>query len=418
MRKGRGAHGADLRQADGFALVSTVLLLALLAGVIIPLGMIARLQRKAASYDAYRLPARAMAWSALQWVLAELPAENDYFAYPYVGAGDEDGPGVAVEDGWWLSSDAAGLFAASAGGFLVRITDEGGKVPLSWLRQDILAALPGMNDSLAAAVLDWVDDDDEPREGGAEIDYYKEFGYRPRNSMPPTVGELVLAAGIDEELLWGEDRNRNGLLEAGEDTDGDRLCTAGIAEWITVVDAPVPGDLIDVNTAAAEELVAAGRGGITMSQARAIVARRENSGNFTALAELADVPELGWDSLRYLIDRLRPLGGNLSGRRVNLNTAPAAVLAVLPGSSTEFAAELLERRQEAPLTSLAELWELTSFTQAGGAGALLDWVDVKGGVLRLQVTAWPGPGRPVVHAEAYVAVAAGGGATLLYWAGD
>lgn len=36
----------------------------------------------------------------------------------------------------------------------------------------LLLTLPGMTEEIADAILDWIDEDDEPRQFGAEIDYY------------------------------------------------------------------------------------------------------------------------------------------------------------------------------------------------------------------------------------------------------
>ena len=43
----------------------------------------------------------------------------------------------------------------------------------------LLMALPGMTEDVADAILDWLDADDEPRELGAEIDYYSGLSARP-----------------------------------------------------------------------------------------------------------------------------------------------------------------------------------------------------------------------------------------------
>ncbi len=47
----------------------------------------------------------------------------------------------------------------------------------------ILMGLPGMTDDVADAILDWIDDDDTPRDQGAESDFYGslDHGYTPRN---------------------------------------------------------------------------------------------------------------------------------------------------------------------------------------------------------------------------------------------
>jgi len=87
--------------------------------------------------------------------------------------------------------------------------------------RQLLMALPGMTEEIADAILDWMDDDDEPREYGCEIEYYSGLdpGYAPKNGPLATVEELLLVRGVTPELLFGADVNRNGQLDAHETVD-------------------------------------------------------------------------------------------------------------------------------------------------------------------------------------------------------
>ena len=82
----------------------------------------------------------------------------------------------------------------------------------------LLMALPGMTEDVADAILDWIDGDDEPREFGAEIDYYSGLSpaYAPKNGPLETVEELLLVRGVTPQLLFGSDVNRNGQLDNHE----------------------------------------------------------------------------------------------------------------------------------------------------------------------------------------------------------
>jgi len=82
----------------------------------------------------------------------------------------------------------------------------------------LLSALPGMTDDVADAILDWIDEDDEPRDFGAEYDYYQSLDppYAPKNGPLDTVEELLLIRGVTPQLLFGQDVNRNGMLDAHE----------------------------------------------------------------------------------------------------------------------------------------------------------------------------------------------------------
>ncbi|MBN2291992.1 MAG: general secretion pathway protein GspK [Pirellulales bacterium] len=85
-------------------------------------------------------------------------------------------------------------------------------------QRDRLMALPGMTEEIADSILDWLDEDDEPREFGAEADYYESLTppYHPTNGPIRCLEELLFVRGITEEHLYGSDRNRNGKLDTDE----------------------------------------------------------------------------------------------------------------------------------------------------------------------------------------------------------
>jgi hypothetical protein len=82
----------------------------------------------------------------------------------------------------------------------------------------LLMALPGMTEQEADAIMDWIDEDDEPREYGAEYDYYQGLSspYKPTNGPFNTVEELLLVRGVSPQLLFGADVNRNGMVDTHE----------------------------------------------------------------------------------------------------------------------------------------------------------------------------------------------------------
>lgn len=87
----------------------------------------------------------------------------------------------------------------------------------------LLMALPGMTEDVADAILDWLDEDDEPRPFGAEIDYYSGLSppYACKNGPLETVEELLLVRGVTPRLLFGMDINRNGMIDPHEQLDRD-----------------------------------------------------------------------------------------------------------------------------------------------------------------------------------------------------
>jgi DNA uptake protein ComE-like DNA-binding protein len=83
----------------------------------------------------------------------------------------------------------------------------------------VLMTLPGMTESIADAILDWLDEDHDSRLLGAERDYYssQDPPYAPRNGPIGSIEELLLVRDVTPALLFGADLNRNTGIEAGEE---------------------------------------------------------------------------------------------------------------------------------------------------------------------------------------------------------
>ncbi|MDR3181587.1 MAG: general secretion pathway protein GspK [Planctomycetaceae bacterium] len=108
------------------------------------------------------------------------------------------------------------------------LEDESAKLNLRWIMQietaqpgdgrTMLMRLPGVTEDIADALLDWMDEDSEERDYGAEDEYYGQLDppYYTRNALPDSLDELLLVRGITPKLLYGIDWNRNGVIDLGE----------------------------------------------------------------------------------------------------------------------------------------------------------------------------------------------------------
>jgi type II secretory pathway component PulK len=135
----------------------------------------------------------------------------------------------------------------SAGGQAYRfgVVDESGKINLNALLDldggkgdvglQILMGLPNMTEDVANSILDWLDPDDTPRDNGAEVDYYSTLSppYKCKNGPLDSLEELLLVKGVTPQLLYGNDKNRNGVLDKDED-DGSGQVDLGWQAYLTV----------------------------------------------------------------------------------------------------------------------------------------------------------------------------------------
>ncbi len=129
--------------------------------------------------------------------------------------------------------------------FRFGVVDEAGKINVNALlaldggkgdvAHTILMALPNMTDDVANSILDWLDPDDTPRTDGAEDDYYSSLPtpYHCKNGPLDSLEELLLVKGVTPQMLYGNDRNRNGVLDPDED-DGGGQVDLGWSAFLTV----------------------------------------------------------------------------------------------------------------------------------------------------------------------------------------
>lgn len=144
------------------------------------------------------------------------------------------------------------------------IADESAKLNVNAAELDMLMKLPGMTDEFAASITDWRSPDIEPAAGGAKNEYYLLLSppYYCKSGPFETVEELLLVKGAGMDILFGEDANRNGVLDPNED-DGDETLPAdnmdgrldrGIYNFVTAYGRGQQPGLVNVNTAPGQVL--------------------------------------------------------------------------------------------------------------------------------------------------------------------
>ncbi|MDA8743592.1 type II secretion system protein GspK [Rubripirellula amarantea] len=112
--------------------------------------------------------------------------------------------------------------------------EEADEVDTDNIAVSLLMALPSMTTEVAEAILDWVDEDEDTRDSGAESDYYETLTtpYSAANGPLRSVDELLLVRGVTPTLLFGADMNRNGVLDADEQQRfGVTIDTPGALGW-------------------------------------------------------------------------------------------------------------------------------------------------------------------------------------------
>ncbi|MBI4617772.1 MAG: general secretion pathway protein GspK [Planctomycetes bacterium] len=210
----------------------------------------------------------------------------------------------------------------------------------------------------AAAIVDYRDSDSTPLEDGAEIEYYATLmpPYEPKNAAYESLAELLLVRGIDERLLWGEDTNRNGRLDASEDDGGARFpeddadgeLDPGLADFFTVYsydvnESAAGATRIDLNQTSREALQEA-LGAYLSSDKIDAIDRQRRRGGFQTIGQLVDVQGLGMEDVQAVIDLVTTSSEEYLYGLVNVSAAPREVLDALPGFGEGTVDRLLEDR--------------------------------------------------------------------------
>lgn len=329
--------------------------------------------------------------------------------------------------------------------------------------RQLLLALPGMTEDTADAILDWLDEDDEPRQFGAELEYYASLDppYAPKNGPLDTIEELLLVRGVTPELLFGGDINRNGLIDP-EEADG--LAALGLDAYYGELDlgwsayltlysqeANVAADgtrRINVNGNNVEELYTSLQEVFPAEWATFIVAYRlygpytgneagQSAANLqldlsrrprTQLTSVLDligtkvrVPQQDRqivvespfssdsaamrDYLPELADRLTVHPQPVILGRININQAPAPVLRGIPGMTEDLVQTILAQRNvehpDDPPGRTSETWLLAEeLVSLDQMRQLLPFVTGRGSVYRVQAVGHFDAGGPVARVEA------------------
>lgn len=269
------------------------------------------------------------------------------------------------------------------------ISDEESRLNVNNVGIEELQKLFGMTPEVAAAIVDWHDQDSNPSNGGAEQEYYASLRrpYLPRDANIQTARELLLVRGVTPDLLLGEDANQNGLLDPDEDDgtasgppdNADGMLDHGWAGYLTfestTQNITASGeDKIDVQSATETELT--GIAGITPEIAKAIIAHREQN-RLENIADLMDVaapappgqqpqggnqpgnpqnrppqgstgPKLiNEDLFLSIADSVKTSPETARRGLVNINTASVPVLMCLPGITEELAQAIVSYRSSA-----------------------------------------------------------------------
>ncbi len=155
---------------------------------------------------------RLAAESGIEYLAAMLDARKSSSmalkeSDPNIGSLGQSNPDIRFEFGRTsaVRSDRKGGFPAVDESSKLNLLSLSLKANQRKASRTRLMALPGMEESIAEAILDWMDADDTPSSLGAESEWYASRKSRVLPAQRPleTLDELLLVRGVTPELLYG-----------------------------------------------------------------------------------------------------------------------------------------------------------------------------------------------------------------------
>ncbi len=293
----------------------------------------------------------------------------------------QSGP-VAVGEAYFWFIGRANSYLSNVTPFF-GIQDEAAKLNLNTATVEMLELLPFMTPQFAAAIVDWRDEDDEPTENGAESDTYLQLtpAYEAKNAPFDSIDELHMIFGAEPELLYGEDINRNGILDLNEN-DGDityppdnqdgRL-DPGILEYVTVFTANPDTEAegaqsIDLNDDEDDQLETLLEETFGAERADEVSTPGGNT-TYDSVLEYYNASGMTAEEFAQIEGRLTVSNDEIPGGLINVNTASEAVLACVPGIGLENAAAVVAQRQSnepgtATITWISEILDDDAVNEA------------------------------------------------------
>jgi len=363
-------------QKAGAVLIFTLWIIIVLAGMVLALAQSMRIEGACSANYASIQRAAGVEQGAIQYVLACVDGLNGEVPT------DANSPcnGLIVGNGmfWIIRPNFDNDLRVAYG-----IVDEASKVNINTASQDVLTMLPRMMREDAAAIIDWRDSDDNITLGGAESEYYLTLPdpYQCKNGPFETVEELLLVRGMMPELLYGEDTNRNGILDDNEnDADGsdppdnaDGKLDRGLYDLVTVYSVEGTAaaanssstgsssssgtQSVDVNSASSDTLRKSFGTSISGSRLEEIVGLTRRLRPYKNVLDYYFRVKLTYDEFKGIAGKITANASSSSGggrgggsassvKRglININTAPRDVLICLPGIGDSEADAMIQGR--------------------------------------------------------------------------
>ena len=409
MKPGTHQGRVDRRRRNrGTVLIVTMWVAVVLAGLALVFAQAARVEAIAGANQRATLQAEAVARGALQYVIQAVdgPAGRPGVLDNVTGEARRVGQGYF----YLLKPSLSGN-----GTYEYGLIDEASRINLNTAASDMLLKLPGMTAELADSILDWRDENADVSPNGAESEYYLllDHPYYCKDAPLEAVEEMLLIRGASKAILYGEDTNRNGVLDpnendgdAGEPDDNrDGSLDRGLLGYVTVYSAE-PNLSADgqprVNVSSGGPALAGLlREVIRDDSVFTILDNARRGRPFSSVLDFYFRSGLTKDQFALVADRLTTSNADALSGLVNVNTAPREVLLCLPELGESDVDALIEHRTS-PSVNLTSVAWVADVLPREKATAIGPYITTRSYQFAADIVAVSGDGRSFRRCRAVV----------------
>jgi type II secretory pathway component PulK len=404
----------------GSILMITMWVVLVLAGLVLVFARTMRVEAVASVNYLSTLKTEELTRGAVAFVQARLQEEDDALKLE----GEAPYEAIPLGDGYFwllrpnLDDDDAYYFG---------IRDEASKLNLNTASEEMLLKLPEMTVELAHAIIDWRDEDSEVSESGAEKEYYLllDEPYYAKNDYFETVEEVLLVKGANREILFGEDWNRNGVLDDNENDADDSeppdnrngSLERGFYDYVTVY-SKTPN--VDRN---GEQRIDITGGDVTEIQDLLLQVMDEGtllgmmgylrSLTFKSPLDFYYKLELTPEQFERIEDQIGMSSEEEIDGLININTASKEVLMCLPGLEESDVDALIRKRDDDGTDTDSLLW-VAEVLEEEKAVAIGPYIATDSCRYSADIIGVSGDGRSYCRYK-MVADTRDGGFEILYW---
>ncbi len=330
-----------------------VVVLAALAGVLAGVAIYSMNQNDAVKTSINRSEqrrAKLAAEAGIQYALTALQTVADAPQDP-----------VTSDDDWGiLGSAGAESFVVGNESFRLQIVDNAARLDLNTITEAQLSNLPLTQEQIDS-FLDWREAGQTPRTDGAKDEYYNGLSvpYNTREGRLQTVTELLQIKGWTPDVLYNVQTNTVNSGRTNNNEPVSPIFDLVSLDCYSGAYNPEGNGKTNVNQANLTAQQLSQNAQIPIQNATTIINSRNIQPNrqFVRLSQVINLPGIGGNQtvLRSVLDRMTISPAVRVQGLININTATAEVLSVLPGLTEDIANQIVDSRPTDGYKQLSEV---------------------------------------------------------------